>query len=98
MTTLNTTILFKQNYYATTQVVVNQGGSSSGKTYAILQVLFALACAGKAVITVVAQDIPNLKVGAMRDALEIYRQSPVLKIMVKTFNRSDRFFEFGNGS
>ncbi|MES2275484.1 MAG: terminase large subunit [Bacteroidota bacterium] len=98
MTNLQTTILFKQNYYATTPLVVNQGGSSSGKTYAILQVLFALACADKAVITVVAQDIPNLKVGALRDALEIYNQSATLKQMVKSYNRSSRLFEFTNGS
>jgi phage terminase large subunit len=98
MTTIKTTILFKQNYYATAQVVVNQGGSSSGKTYAILQVLFVLACTNKVVITVVAQDIPNLKVGAMRDALEIYNQLSGLKNVVKAFNRTDRFFEFGNGS
>ena len=38
-----TTTLFKHNYQATAHVIVNQGGTSSGKTYAIEQVLFCLA-------------------------------------------------------
>jgi phage terminase large subunit len=37
-------ILFNANYEATAHTVVNQGGTSSGKTYAIMQVLFCFAC------------------------------------------------------
>jgi hypothetical protein len=49
---LKSTILFKKNYAA--HIVVNQGGTSSGKTYAILQVLFCLGFKNqKQVITVV---------------------------------------------
>ncbi|GAB3911911.1 hypothetical protein [Mucilaginibacter boryungensis] len=96
---MNTTTLFKQNYNAGTHVVVNQGGTYSGKTFAIMQVLFCLACSeAKQVITVVGQDIPNLKVGALRDAASIYNSSPALQQMVKNFNRSDRVYEFHNGS
>ncbi len=55
-------VLFRRNYAASAQVVVNQGGTSSGKTFAIEQVLFCKACeTGNLVITVVGQDIPNLK-------------------------------------
>jgi len=96
---LTSTILFKQNYNATAQVVVNQGGTSSGKTYAIEQVLFCLASENhKQVITVVGQDIPNLKAGALRDALNIYNNSDPLKAMVKNYNKTDRTFEFHNGT
>ncbi|QKJ28484.1 terminase [Mucilaginibacter mali] len=95
---MQSTILFSQNYNTTANVVVNQGGTSSGKTYAIEQVLFVLACSEKVVITIVGQDIPNLKVGALRDAMEIYRTSPALQKMVKNYNRTDRVFEFTNGS
>jgi len=92
-------ILFSQNYSATGHVVVNQGGTSSGKTYAIEQVLFCLACeTEKLVITVVGQDIPNLKAGALRDAQSIYYNSATLQAMVKSFNKTDRIFEFSNGS
>jgi hypothetical protein len=92
-------ILFSQNYHASGHIVVNQGGTSSGKTYAIEQVLFCLACeTEKLVITVVGQDIPNLKAGALRDAQSIFYKSEALQAMVKNFNKTDRIFEFNNGS
>lgn len=92
-------VLFKRNYASTAHVVINQGGTSSGKTYAIEQVLFCLACEkDKQIITVVGQDIPNLKAGALRDALTIYNKSGQLKKLVKNFNKTDRIFEFHNGS
>jgi len=93
------TDLYLANYNATGHVVVNQGGTSSGKTYAIMQVLFVLACAEpKRVVTVVGQDIPNLKVGALRDALNIYDGSEELKYLVKSYNKADRIFYMKNGS
>lgn len=95
---LKTSALFKYNYHAAAHIVVNQGGTSSGKTYTIAQLLFVLACAERVIITVVAQDIPNLKVGVLRDAKDIWSKSPQLQRMVKSFNRSDRVFEFHNGS
>ncbi|MBL4676651.1 MAG: hypothetical protein JKY70_10685 [Mucilaginibacter sp.] len=86
-----TSILFKHNYESTAQVVVNQGGSSSGKTYSILQVLFCFAIANpKQVITVAGQDIPNLKAGALRDALDIYDSSATLRLLLKNYNKTDR--------
>jgi phage terminase large subunit len=92
-------ILFGQNYNTDAHVVVNQGGTSSGKTYAIGQVLFCIACqAPKQVITIVGQDIPNLKAGVLRDALSIYNSSVVLQTAVKSYNKSDRIFEFHNGT
>jgi phage terminase large subunit len=93
------TILFKQNYYTEAHIVVNQGGSHSGKTFSIQQVLFCRACeAEKQVITVVGQDIPNLKAGVLRDALGIYNSSETLQTLVKRYNKTDRVFEFHNGS
>lgn len=92
-------VLFEQNYSTRAHIVVNQGGTSSGKTYAIEQVLFCLACQSpKLVITIVGQDIPNLKAGALRDALNIYNNSDRLKAMVKNYNKTDRIFEFHNGT
>jgi len=94
-----TSELFELNLNSTASVVVNQGGTSSGKTYAILQVLFIIAnnepgCT----ITVIGQDIPNLKVGALRDAQAIVAGSPGLKQIIESFNKSDRVFTFRNGS
>jgi phage terminase large subunit len=92
-------VLFHQNYYSDNHVVINQGGTSSGKTVAILQVLFSLACADSGqVITVVGQDIPNLKAGALRDAQSIFYGWTALQSMIKSYNKTDRIFEFHNGT
>lgn len=91
-------ILYEANKNATEDVIVNQGGSSSGKTYSILQVLFDKAIEESNVITVVGQDIPNLKAGALRDALDIYTSSPELQSYVLSYNITDRIFKFDNGS
>jgi len=94
-----TSTLFHENYYTEAHTVINQGGSGSGKTYAIIQVLFCIACENAGmVITVVSQDIPNLKAGAIRDALTIHAESEQFSRSVKSYNKSDRVFEFNNGS
>lgn len=91
-------ILFQMNYESTADVVVNQGGTSSGKTYSILQVLFLIAATQKNIITVAGQDIPNLKAGALRDAENIHQSSTMLANCIKSYNKSDRVFYFTNGS
>jgi len=92
-------ILFDANYHTEAHIVINQGGTSSGKTYAILQVLFTIAAEqADKVITVVGQDIPNLKSGALRDALKISSESDGLKAAILSYNRSERIFQFRNGT
>lgn len=94
-----TTDVFKANKDATTDIVINQGGTSSGKTYAIVQNLFLHAIEEpNQVITVVGQDIPNLKVGALRDAENIVAGSELLQQYINSYNKSDRVFYFFNGS
>ena len=91
--------VFDWNYRTAVPVVINQGGTSSGKTYSILQVLFAkLSAAPNQVCTVVGQDIPNLKAGALRDALDIYSSSEALRTLIASYNSQDRIFKFINGS
>jgi len=92
-------ILFQANYEATEEIIINQGGSSSSKTYSILQVLFTRwANEPNVVITVVGQDIPNLKAGALRDALTIWSGSKELQAITLDFNKSDRIFTSKYGS
>lgn len=89
------TIEAKQKF----DTIVHQGGTSSAKTYTIIQSLFTDAIENNnATITVVGQDIPNLKAGALRDALDIVDRSPALKSIIKSYNKSDRIFEFYTGS
>lgn len=60
--------LYKANDDTQTRFFVNQGGTSSGKTYTIMQRLIVLSLIHpRTIITVTGQDLPNLKVGAMRD-------------------------------
>jgi len=77
---------------------VQQGGSSSGKTYTILQHLFMVGAEDKETITVIAEDVPNLKSGAYRDAKTILSNTPELKLYWPYENKSDRIFECVNGS
>jgi len=93
------TAVYVANLNSTASIVVNQGGTSSGKTYAIDQVLFTRLGENKRKIaTIVGQDIPNLKAGALRDALEIYDGSRELQRLIKSYNKSDRIFNYHNGS
>jgi phage terminase large subunit len=46
---------------------VIQGGTSAGKTYAILAVLIHIAAKAKTEISVVSESIPHLRRGAMKD-------------------------------
>lgn len=79
---MSTTPLFGKLYNTEKRVTVCQGGTSSGKTYTILQVLLLLsAVTPKQVVTVVGQDVPNLKVGAWRDAKRIVSDNAVLQRM-----------------
>jgi phage terminase large subunit len=80
-------------------ICINQGGTSSGKTYSILQVLFCLAIENSGwVITVVGQDIPNLKKGAIRDAFNIIQDTAFIRTNIAGYNSTDRVLTFKNGT
>lgn len=91
--------LFMANKEAEERTVVNQGGTSSGKTYSIMQLLFEMAMnEPDLVVTIVGQDIPNLKKGAYRDAKTILNRSPILQAWFPYLNESDRVIRCINGS
>jgi len=82
-------------------VYILQGGTSSGKTYSTLQCLFVIAAKyGKmggepTIITVVGQDVPNLKRGAITDAANI---AVNFEPVIKSYNKTDKTYEFANGA
>lgn len=81
------------------RTVVCQGGTSSGKTYSILQVLLWLAIhEHRRVITVVGQDIPNLKKGSYRDCKDIIEGSPQLRQLFPTINEGERIIRCVTGT
>ena len=91
--------LYIENLTATEKVLVNQGGTSSGKTYSIMQLLYTLAIKhARFVITVIGESIPNLKKGAYRDAETIYGVTPELERYIASWNKTDRIIYFKNGS
>jgi phage terminase large subunit len=81
------------------RVVIEQGGTSSGKTCTTLDVLFYIGIQEpNSVITVVGQDVPNLKKGAYRDAKYIWGKSPDYQLMYDKPNETDRIFKCKNGT
>lgn len=90
--------LYDENCDAQARIFVNQGGTSSGKTYCIMQRLISIAVNEPAtIITVAGQDLPNLKVGAMRDTETIFGDSEWLQGFF-AWNRSDYTIKGQNGS
>lgn len=93
------TTLYDQNRNSEARVVVNQGGTSSGKTYAIMQLLFELGYEEpNQIITVVGQDIPNLKVGAYRDAKTILLKYESVAAVYPVINEGERIIKGFRGS
>lgn len=91
--------LYDLNINSDKRVLVNQGGTSSGKTYSIMQVLFELGYEEpNSIITVVGQDIPNLKVGAYRDAKTIMSSNDLVTDFYPTINEGERIIKCKNGS
>jgi len=68
-------VVFEKNYHAKTKIIVNQGGSRSGKTYSILQLLILVKAfeATNMVFSIVRKSMPALKSSAMRDFFEILK-------------------------
>lgn len=90
--------LYKANTDGSYRTFVNQGGTSSGKTYTIMQVLFVYAITEpNAVITICGQDLPNLKVGALRDAKTIINGSEWMREYFNV-NESGSFITGRNNS
>lgn len=91
--------LYYANANSTKRCKINQGGTSSGKTYSIMQLLMVRAMEMQnQIITVVGQDIPNLKKGAYRDAKTIRNSSPELQVWFPKVNEGERLFQCINGS
>lgn len=87
--------LYLANLNSKADIVVNQGGTYSGKTYSIMQCLYSLAISDpNKIITVTGEDIPNLKRGSLRDALGILNTSPELKSVSDGYNGTERIFKF----
>lgn len=70
------------------------GGTSSGKTYSILQLLILIARKkDNFVISVVSESLPHLKKGALKDFEKILREDSLFN--EEHYNRTDQKYYFG---
>jgi phage terminase large subunit len=94
----NPTYVFGWNYQSKARYVINQGGSSSGKTYSILQVLAFRAFEHPGtIITVTSETLPTMKTGAIRDFDRIIKEQPFAG-WIRGVNLSSHTYNFSNGS
>lgn len=96
---MKTTKIFSKNlksYLNKTSLIINQGGTSSSKTFSILQLLFIVANKSKKqlVISVVSYALPHLKLGAIRDFEKIILDAGINVDKIK--NKTDLYYRIGN--
>jgi len=79
------------------RIKIIQGGTSAGKTFGILPILIHRAAQTTGMeISVVAESIPHLRRGALRDFIKIMKS--INRFYEDRFNKSHLKYEFANGS
>ena len=90
--------LYWANLFAKDKIVINQGGTSSGKTEAIIRVLFTIAIYRPGyIITVISNTVTKLKEDALRIAKTVAK-IPEIKTCITNYNSTDRTYTFFNDS
>ena len=85
------------NKYLKKRIKIIQGGTSAGKTYGILPILIHKAAdIPNLEISVVAESIPHLRRGALRDFLKIMKS--INRYVDSRYNKSHLRYDFANGS
>lgn len=91
------TRVFTQNIKAFnggSRFIINQGGTSSSKTWSILQLLTLIAIRKKGLlISIVSESLPHLKRGAMRDFQKILNEEGIYT--EDKHNKSSNSFKIG---
>jgi len=79
------------------RIKIIQGGTSAGKTFGILPILIDKATKQSGLeISIIAESIPHLRRGALRDFLKIMKWTN--RYFDERFNKSHLKYEFANGS
>jgi len=94
--------VYLANYESTADVVINQGGTDSGKTVAIIQLLTLIAATTQAptsdpIITIVNKSVPDAKKGAYRTFKNLHAHNKYLQASIKDWNEGDRVITFHSG-
>ena len=85
-------------FVALFRIIANKGGTRSGKTYAVMQLLLVIATTLKRSISVVSESMPHLKRGALKDFREILKREGLVEGRDYYENKTDLTFTFPNGS
>lgn len=98
---LNSTILFEKNYEALNnpeiRFCINQGGSRSGKTIAICQLLIIYALTNdNKVISIIRKTFPSLRATVMRDFFSILKELNLYD--KRNHNKTENIYTFHNGT
>ena len=79
------------------RIKIIQGGTSAGKTFGIIPVIIDKCAKQKGLeVSVVAESIPHLRRGALRDFIKIMKWTN--RFQEDRFNKSHLKYEFANGS
>lgn len=94
--------VYYANYKSMADVVINQGGTDSGKTVAIIQLLALIAASTQApmsdpIITIVNKSVPDAKKGAYRTFKNLHAHNKYLQSAIKDWNEGDRVITFHSG-
>ncbi len=91
---METTKVFDRNLEAESRLVINQGGTSSSKTWSILQILLLHAIKrDNLVISVVSETLPHIKRGAMRDFTVMLKEEGLYR--QNMHDKTNNAFYFG---
>lgn len=95
---LKTTTVFERNaeaFQSGKRRALNEGGTSSSKTWSILQLLILIAKGSKKplLLSVVSESLPHLKKGVIKDFFRILEESADNN---PNYNKTDNYYIFGN--
>lgn len=99
---MNTTNVFKKNLEQINKgkkIITNEGGSRSSKTFSILQLLIyfmSLKDMNNKTFSVVAESLPHLKRGAMKDFFDIIKKDDLY--LIKNHNMTDNKYKIGTNT
>jgi phage terminase large subunit len=98
---LKSTIVFERNYDALynneARFIINEGGSRSSKTYSLCQLILVYCLQNKGVVvSIIRKTFPALRATAMRDFLEVLKDSGIYD--KASHNMSEHIYTFPNGS
>ena len=98
---LKSTIVFERNYDALynneARFIINEGGSRSSKTYSLCQLILVYCLQNKGVVvSIIRKTLNALKSTAMRDFLEVLKESGIYD--KNSHNMSSNTYTFPNGS